>query len=258
MSVFKCGIKFKRVLGDSKQSAKNKLVAHGFIDKAYNIPNFYEFQKAHKEMNDFASKLLERRVQLYNLNNKGTIAYPIEDIFREIDAKRREIAASKSLTPTFQDKKDAFRKEKLANEQITSVRDIIATQDSPQERFEDLSEIESTEEVPTEPVSTMDIIDEEIQQKSKEIQELATKQVQAITEQEPKEGLNISDVMNNQSSEEVKFDERTGQISLFPLLSIEEQWQTNQSKLLSKYPDITYEDFVSLTEQERENLLACL
>ena len=64
--------------------------------------------------------------------------------------------------------------------------------------------------------------------------------------------------MNNESSEEVKFDERTGQISLFPILSVEQQWQTNQSKLLSKYPDITYEDFVSLTEQERENLIRCL
>jgi len=36
------------------------------------------------------------------------------------------------------------------------------------------------------------------------------------------------------------------------------EWQTNEIKLKTKYPEITYQDFVSLTEQEREKLLTCL
>jgi hypothetical protein len=36
------------------------------------------------------------------------------------------------------------------------------------------------------------------------------------------------------------------------------EWQTNEIKLKTKYPEITYEDFVSLTDKERENLISCL
>lgn len=41
-------------------------------------------------------------------------------------------------------------------------------------------------------------------------------------------------------------------------LPLETVWTNNQEKLISKFPEITYEDFVSLSNEERDNLLFCL
>ena len=92
-----------------------------------------------------------------------------------------------------------------------------------------------------------DNVEKELQQAQKDLdKEMITilekdKQMEAKEDERPLE----------EESNQLEFDFK-------PTSSLETMWTSNQEKLISKFPEITYEDFVSLSNEERDNLLACL
>jgi len=78
MSIFKCDIKYMKSKGDSEKSTLNNLVAHGFVNKSYDILN-YDFYKANKELNLLASNKLGKDVNLYDIKRKEDVIYYKDD-----------------------------------------------------------------------------------------------------------------------------------------------------------------------------------
>lgn len=85
MSVFKCGVKYKKIENNSKQSTVNLLVANGFIDKFYNILDLNNFRKANSELSKKASEKLKEEVRLFEEDVYAKKAYPNTSTFKKID-----------------------------------------------------------------------------------------------------------------------------------------------------------------------------
>lgn len=93
MSVFKCAITYKRIEGNSHESTKNKLLAHGFIDKYYNVKtDVATWRKGRSELNELASAKLGRTVNLFEEKKllNGIRAVPDMKLFGMLDQMNKE------------------------------------------------------------------------------------------------------------------------------------------------------------------------
>lgn len=123
MSVFNCNITYKKIVGDSYASTKNKLMSHGFIDKYNNvITDIATWREARSELNRQASeKLRQEGLNLYfekKLLN-GIRVVPDMRIFGMIDSYNRQASINT------QNRLNTDAQERLINEQRNNLLEEI-------------------------------------------------------------------------------------------------------------------------------------
>ena len=93
MSVFKCSVTYNKIEGNSHESTKNKLLAHGFIDKYYNVKtDIATWRKGRSELNSLASAKLGKTVNLFEEKKllNGIRAVPDMKLFGMLDQMNKE------------------------------------------------------------------------------------------------------------------------------------------------------------------------
>lgn len=175
MSAFRCDIIYKKVKGNSLASTKNKLIAHGFINKFNMVVDLKGFRAAHTELSTEASQKLGKPVRLFReeLIGDQTQIYPNNNVFQELDrgktTKPVTVSETKSETlftpieapevrPDFERDIRFFRGDRALMEQEQRDNEDIEDEDliSQEENLED--EIIQTEELlSTEQRETQDL-----------------------------------------------------------------------------------------------------
>lgn len=223
MSNLNCSIKFTKIIGDCKTSILNQLKAHKYVDEQRKIMNMADYLSYEKRTNEKASKKLGRPVELIytNKNSDVLVKYNTKTVFFNYDVAE-EIDR---LNIEEQFTKETFDPN-IEENIITSEGDYMPNY---------------------EPPVYQDNVEKELQQAQKDLdKEMITilekdKQMESKEDERPLE----------EKSKQLEFD-------FNPTPSLETIWTSNQEKLISKFPEITYEDFVSLSNEERDNLLTCL